>query len=206
MAHGYVPSFPARRPMVEGHSGSALGAHGGGKPPAPTRSSRTARWMSRSSGGGYTGLSTALHCASKGLSVQVLEAGGDREWRVGAQCRGSSMRGVWMPLRRRWRRPWARPTGRASLRRFCDGPEVVFDLIEKHQIRCEATRSGTGVHARPHFFRPFAPPGASRSRAPPRRLAADGRAGRPARAGRGRPDRRLKGVPRRASRPPGRHH
>ncbi|MDA0924318.1 MAG: FAD-binding oxidoreductase, partial [Proteobacteria bacterium] len=29
---------------------------------------------------------------------------------------------------------------------FADGPAMVFDLIERHQIRCEATRTGT-IHA-----------------------------------------------------------
>ena len=32
------------------------------------------------------------------------------------------------------------------LRIFGDGPRRVFDLIERHQIRCEATREGT-IHA-----------------------------------------------------------
>ena len=30
--------------------------------------------------------------------------------------------------------------------KFAAGPETVFDLIETHQIKCEATRNGT-IHA-----------------------------------------------------------
>jgi len=33
-----------------------------------------------------------------------------------------------------------------NVERFGNGPRTVFDLIEKHQIRCEATKTGT-VHA-----------------------------------------------------------
>jgi len=95
-------------------------------------------------GGGYTGLSTALHCASKGLSVQVIEAGDIGNGGSGRNV-GLVNAGVWMPPDE-VEKTLGATYGPRFLRRFCDGPETVFDLIEKHQIRCEATRSGT-VHA-----------------------------------------------------------
>ena len=95
-------------------------------------------------GGGYTGLSTALHAAEAGLSVHVIEA---HEIGHGGSGRNVGLvnAGVWMP-------PSAvlaalgPDRGPRFLRRFADGPAMVFDLIERHQIRCEATRSGT-IHA-----------------------------------------------------------
>lgn len=95
-------------------------------------------------GAGYTGLSTALHCAQKGLSAHVVEAN-----HVGF---GGSGRNVGLVNAAAWLPPAKvreklGPTyGERFLRRFSDGPSVVFDLIEKHQIRCEVTRSGT-IHA-----------------------------------------------------------
>lgn len=95
-------------------------------------------------GGGYTGLSTALHCAQKGLSAHVLEAN-----HIGF---GGSGRNVGLVNAAAWlppaqvRKKLGSLYGERFLRRFSDGPSTVFDLIEKHQIRCEATRSGT-IHA-----------------------------------------------------------
>lgn len=91
-------------------------------------------------GGGYTGLSTALFAAEAGLSVQVLEAG-----QVGSGGSGRNVglvnAGLWLPPAE-----LEAAAGRPFLDLFADAPGLVFDLIEKHQIRCEATREGT-VHA-----------------------------------------------------------
>lgn len=95
-------------------------------------------------GGGYTGLSTALHAAERGLSVQVIEAE-----RIG---HGGSGRNVGLVNAAAWLPPAKvrsalGPTyGPRFLDRFGKGPAKVFDLIEKHQIRCEAVRNGT-LHA-----------------------------------------------------------
>lgn len=95
-------------------------------------------------GAGYTGLSTALHCAEKGLSVQVIEAG-----QIGF---GGSGRNVGLVNAAAWLPPakvkklLGETYGARFVRRFSDAPRMVFDLIEKHQIRCEATRTGT-IHA-----------------------------------------------------------
>ncbi len=95
-------------------------------------------------GGGFTGLSTALHCARKGLGAQVVEAE-----RIG---HGGSGRNVGLVNAALWLAPRAVREalgdvyGPRFVGVFGKGPETVFDLIERHQIRCEATRTGT-IHA-----------------------------------------------------------
>ncbi|BDW84207.1 NAD(P)/FAD-dependent oxidoreductase [Roseicyclus marinus] len=95
-------------------------------------------------GGGYTGLSTALHAAQAGLSAHVIEA---NEIGHGGSGRNVGLvnAGVWMPPAQ-VRAALGPDYGPRFLRRFADGPAMVFDLIERHQIRCEATRAGT-IHA-----------------------------------------------------------
>ena len=95
-------------------------------------------------GGGFTGLSTALHCAAKGLSAHVLEAN-----HIGYGGSGRNVglvnAALWLPPAK-VRDRLGKTYGPRFLERFGNGPSVVFDLIEKHQIRCEATKTGT-VHA-----------------------------------------------------------
>ncbi|MDE2788874.1 MAG: FAD-binding oxidoreductase [Paracoccaceae bacterium] len=92
-------------------------------------------------GGGYTGLSTALHAAEHGLSVHVIEAE-----HVGYGGSGRSVgfvnAGTWHPpgyVRKRLGPVF----GPRFLERFSEAPATVFDIIERHQIRCSATRTGT---------------------------------------------------------------
>lgn len=95
-------------------------------------------------GGGFTGLSTALHASEKGLACHVLEAN-----HIGF---GGSGRNVGLVNAALWLQPakvlekLGPVYGPRFVERFGNGPNVVFDLIEKHQIRCEATKTGT-VHA-----------------------------------------------------------
>lgn len=91
-------------------------------------------------GGGYTGLATALFCAEAGQSVQVFEAGAIGQGGSGRNV-GLVNAGLWLPPDE-----VSRNAGEAFLDRFGRGPDRVFDLIERHQIRCEATRAGT-IHA-----------------------------------------------------------
>lgn len=95
-------------------------------------------------GGGFTGLSTALHCAEAGLSACVIEAN-----HVGFGGSGRNVglvnAGIWLPPTQ-VREKLGATYGPRFLQRFGDGPAMVFDLIEKYQIRCEATRNGT-IHA-----------------------------------------------------------
>ena len=95
-------------------------------------------------GGGFTGLSTALHCAERGLSAQVLEAE-----RIGHGGSGRNVglvnAGVWYPPAKV--RDALGPTyGPRFVERFGEAPSTVFSLIERHQIRCEVTKTGT-IHA-----------------------------------------------------------
>ncbi len=95
-------------------------------------------------GGGFTGLSTALHAAERGLDCHVLEAR-----RIGHGGSGRNVgllnAGVWLP-------PWevrarlGEERSAVLTKVLGDGPAYVMSLIERHQIRCELTRSGT-IHA-----------------------------------------------------------
>jgi glycine/D-amino acid oxidase-like deaminating enzyme len=92
-------------------------------------------------GGGYTGLSAALHLAESGTEVILLEA---RDIGFGGAGRnvGFVNAGLWlMPDE------VVRIVGPAHGERLLDvlgaSPDLVFDLIEKHGIACEAVRNGT---------------------------------------------------------------
>ena len=95
-------------------------------------------------GGGFTGLSTALHCAEAGLDALVLEA-----HHVGYGGSGRNVglvtAGIWLPPAK-VRTEMGATYGPRFLDKFSKAPAPGFDLIEKHQIRCEVTRTGT-IHA-----------------------------------------------------------
>ena len=92
-------------------------------------------------GAGYTGLSAALHLAEAGRSVAVLEAAG-----IGF---GASGRNVGLVNAGMWVLPDALPQrlgathGARLLALLGDAPSLVFDLVERHGIACEALRHGT---------------------------------------------------------------
>jgi hypothetical protein len=132
-------------------------------------------------GGGFTGLSTALHGADKGLDCLVLEAE-----RIG---HGGSGRNVGLVNAGVWHPPAAvrkalGPTyGPRFVERFGAAPEYVFSLIEN-------TRSAA---SRPQRHDPRGPCALRADRSPgaPRRMAAARRPGRDAgRGGGARHDRR----------------
>lgn len=95
-------------------------------------------------GGGFTGLACALFAAQAGLSVTLLEAA-----QIGA---GGSGRNVGLVNAGLWLPPddllatLGPVIGPRFLQTFSDAPGLVFELIERHQIRCEARREGT-LHA-----------------------------------------------------------
>ncbi len=95
-------------------------------------------------GGGFTGLSTALHCAEKGLDAHVLEAEQIGFGGSGRNC-GLVNAALWMPPQD-VRKKLGTTYGPRFIDFFGGGPSYVFSLIEKHQIRCEATKTGT-IHA-----------------------------------------------------------
>ena len=95
-------------------------------------------------GGGFTGLSTALHCSEKGLSAHVLEAEQIGFGGSGRNC-GLVNAALWLPPQQ-VREQLGPEYGPRFIKKFGGGPEYVFSLIEKHQIQCEVTRTGT-IHA-----------------------------------------------------------
>lgn len=92
-------------------------------------------------GGGYTGCSAALHIAGRGSSVAVLEA-----FDIGF---GGSGRNVGLVNAGMWVMPsvllaeLGKTHGRRLLDLLGNGPNAVFELIERHGIECEAVHSGT---------------------------------------------------------------
>ena len=92
-------------------------------------------------GGGFTGLSTALHCAERGLSFHVLEAS-----QIGF---GGSGRNVGLVNAAGWlppqdvRKILGEDDGDRFISHFSRAPDYVFSLIEKYQIQCNATQTGT---------------------------------------------------------------
>ena len=92
-------------------------------------------------GAGYTGLSAALHLAQGGASVAVLEAVD-----IG---HGGSGRNVGLVNAGMWVKPDALPGelgdlhGTRLLKLLGDGPSLVFDIVNRHGIDCEAVRHGT---------------------------------------------------------------
>ena len=95
-------------------------------------------------GGGYTGLSTALHCCQKGVSAHVLEA---EQVGFGGSGRNVGLvnAAAWLPPQQ-VRAMLGEEHGGRFVTEFSRAPDYVFSLIEQHQIRCEATRTGT-IHA-----------------------------------------------------------
>ncbi|MWB78818.1 FAD-dependent oxidoreductase [Pseudooceanicola sp. 216_PA32_1] len=95
-------------------------------------------------GGGFTGLSTALHAAQAGHDCLLLEAE-----RIGHGGSGRNVglvnAGVWLPPRKAME-VLGPERGRSFVEYLGRAPGYVFDLIEAHQIRCEPRREGT-IHA-----------------------------------------------------------
>lgn len=92
-------------------------------------------------GGGYTGLSSALHLAEGGARVALLEAS-----EIGF---GGSGRNVGLVNAGMWVMPDALtdtlgpPFGERLVEQLGRGPQKVFELIEKYGIDCEVERAGT---------------------------------------------------------------
>ena len=91
-------------------------------------------------GGGYSGLSSALHLAEQGVSVALLEA---REVGFGGSGRSAGLVNAGV-----WKTPdyVVKQLGQEAGDRFNmslhDSPATVFDLIRRHQIECNASQSG----------------------------------------------------------------
>ena len=108
-------------------------------------------------GGGYTGLSTALHLAEAGVSVRVLEArqpGWGASGRNGGQVNPTLKHDPDELLRL-----FGPERGELLVETVSRSADLVFDLIDRHDIECDAVRRGwlqvgytdatvTGMHAR----------------------------------------------------------
>jgi glycine/D-amino acid oxidase-like deaminating enzyme len=92
-------------------------------------------------GAGYTGLSAALHLAESGGDVVVLEADAIGFGGSGRNV-GLVNAGLWMPPDDVVRMLGAEH-GERLIALLGDAPSLVFDLIARHGIDCEATRTGT---------------------------------------------------------------
>jgi glycine/D-amino acid oxidase-like deaminating enzyme len=91
-------------------------------------------------GGGYTGLSAALHAAARGLDTALIDACAIGE-RASGLNGGQVIAGVKYDPDELLRR-----FGASLGAQLCDtvgsGPELVFDLIRRHEIQCDAVRNG----------------------------------------------------------------
>jgi glycine/D-amino acid oxidase-like deaminating enzyme len=92
-------------------------------------------------GGGFTGLSTALHLAEQGVDVAVLEAH-EPGWGASGRNGGQVNPGLkYDPDQIEAR--FGADLGARMVEFSGNAPNVVFELIERHQIACEALQSGT---------------------------------------------------------------
>jgi glycine/D-amino acid oxidase-like deaminating enzyme len=92
-------------------------------------------------GGGFTGLSAALHLAEQGVDVAVLEAhepGWGASGRNGGQVNPGLKHDPDQVVA-----DFGPDLGGRMVALSGNAPNVVFDLIQRHQIACEALQSGT---------------------------------------------------------------
>jgi glycine/D-amino acid oxidase-like deaminating enzyme len=92
-------------------------------------------------GGGFTGLSAALHLAEKGADVAVLEAH-EPGWGASGRNGGQVNPGLKYDPDQ-VEADFGPDLGRRMVAMSWDAPNVVFDLVRRHQIQCEASQAGT---------------------------------------------------------------
>lgn len=92
-------------------------------------------------GGGFTGLSTALHLAEKGVDVVVLEAN-EVGWGASGRNGGQVNPGLKHDPDQ-VEADFGSDLGGRMVAFSGNAPNVVFDLIQRHQISCSALQSGT---------------------------------------------------------------
>lgn len=92
-------------------------------------------------GGGYTGLSAALHAARAGADVRLIEAGQFGQGGSGRNV-GLVNAGLWLPPEKIAARVGAQ-AGQKLSAALAAAPDLVFDLIADFAMSCEPVRGGT---------------------------------------------------------------
>lgn len=91
-------------------------------------------------GGGYAGLSTALHLREAGFTVMVLEANGIG-WGASGRSGGQVIPGIKFDPDG-MRRLFGEEGGKAAAEAFGFTADQLFRLVERHEIPCAATNRG----------------------------------------------------------------
>ncbi len=92
-------------------------------------------------GGGFTGLSTSLHLAEQGVDVVLLERN-EPGWGASGRNGGQVNPGL-KPNPDQVEADFGPDLGARMVEMSWNAPNVVFDLIARHQIQCEASQTGT---------------------------------------------------------------
>jgi glycine/D-amino acid oxidase-like deaminating enzyme len=92
-------------------------------------------------GGGYTGLSAALHLAERGVKVAVLEAH-EPGWGASGRNGGQVNPGLKLP-RATLGRAFATDIADRMYEIAAGAPRFVFDLVRRTNIECAVTQTGT---------------------------------------------------------------
>ncbi|WP_431285664.1 NAD(P)/FAD-dependent oxidoreductase [Humitalea sp. 24SJ18S-53] len=92
-------------------------------------------------GGGFTGLSAALHLAQRGTDVVLLEAN-EVGWGASGRNGGQVNPGLKYDPDQ-VEADFGPDLGRRMVAFSGNAPNVVFDLVRQHQIQCEARQGGT---------------------------------------------------------------
>jgi glycine/D-amino acid oxidase-like deaminating enzyme len=91
-------------------------------------------------GGGFTGLSTALHLAERGIGAVLVEAN-EAGWGASGRNGGQVIPGLKLDPSE-LRAKYGEERGSGLTTAVGATADLVFDLIEHHQIDCDARRSG----------------------------------------------------------------
>lgn len=92
-------------------------------------------------GGGFTGLSTALHLAERGVEAAVLEAN-EPGWGASGRNGGQVNPGL-KPDPDEVERDFGPEVGRRMIDFAWAAPERLFEIVRRYQIECDARQGGT---------------------------------------------------------------